>query len=43
MVHIVVLVYARGKNNGARLMALLVRLVLVRLVKKPVRYIPSKN
>ena len=35
------LVYARGKNHDARLVVLLARLLLVRLVKKPVRYIPN--
>ena len=35
------LVYARGQNHDARLVALLARLMLVRLVKKPVCYIPS--
>ena len=35
------LAYARGQNHDARLVALLARLMLVRLVKKPVRYIPK--
>ena len=37
------LVFARGQNHDAWLVALLACLVLVRLVKKPVRYIPTVN
>ena len=37
------LVYARGQNHDARLVALLALLVLVRLMKKTVRYIPTEN
>ena len=37
------LVYARGKDHDARLVTLLVRLMVVWLVKQPVRDIPTKN
>ena len=39
----IMLVYACGQNHDARLVALLARLMLIWLVKKPVRYIPSLN
>ena len=36
-------VYARGENHDARLVALLACLVLFWLMKKPVRYIPGSH
>lgn len=41
-VHIVVLAHACGQNHDDLLVSLLACLVLIWLLKKPVRYIPSK-